>query len=81
MMDWTDVHFRQLARMLSRHTWLYTEMVVDQTVVHQSHNLVRPAPTSLSRLESIASLCEKAHHEAGETKRRAGKPRGSRVVA
>ena len=28
MMDWTDVYFRQLARLLSRHTWLYTEMVV-----------------------------------------------------
>jgi len=39
------VHFRQLARMLSRHTWLYTEMVVDQTVVHQSHNLVCPRTT------------------------------------
>lgn len=33
-MDWTDVHYRQLARLLSRHTWLYTEMVVDATVLH-----------------------------------------------
>lgn len=27
MMDWTDRHFRYLARQLSRHTLLYTEMV------------------------------------------------------
>lgn len=25
---------RQLARLISRHTWLYTEMVVDQTIIH-----------------------------------------------
>lgn len=34
MMDWTDLHYRQLARMISRHTWLYTEMVVDKTLIH-----------------------------------------------
>ncbi|KAK9818858.1 hypothetical protein WJX74_002305 [Apatococcus lobatus] len=34
MMDWTDVHYRQLARLMSRHTWLYTEMVVDSTLIH-----------------------------------------------
>lgn len=33
-MDWTDVHYRQLARCISKHTWLYTEMVVDQTILH-----------------------------------------------
>ncbi|GIL92753.1 hypothetical protein Vretimale_11743 [Volvox reticuliferus] len=33
-MDWTDVHFRQLARLLSRRTWLWTEMVVDKTILH-----------------------------------------------
>ena len=33
-MDWTDVHFRQLARLISKHTWLWTEMVVDNTVIH-----------------------------------------------
>ena len=34
-MDWTDVHYRQLARLISRHTWLWTEMVVDNTLIHQ----------------------------------------------
>lgn len=34
MMDWTDLHFRQLCRMISKHTWLYTEMIVDQTLIH-----------------------------------------------
>jgi tRNA-dihydrouridine synthase A len=33
-MDWTDVHYRQLARCISKNTWLYTEMVVDQTILH-----------------------------------------------
>lgn len=34
MMDYTDVHYRQLARLLSKNTWLYTEMVVDKTILH-----------------------------------------------
>lgn len=33
-MDWTDVHYRQLARLLSAKAWLYTEMVVDATLLH-----------------------------------------------
>lgn len=33
-MDWTDVHFRQLARIISKRTWLWTEMVVDKTIIH-----------------------------------------------
>ena len=40
MMDQTGVHFRQLARLLSKHTWLYTEMVVDNTLLHQQPDLV-----------------------------------------
>lgn len=38
-MDWTDRHYRFLARMLTRHTLMYTEMVVDQTILHQRENL------------------------------------------
>lgn len=39
MMDWTDVHYRQLARLMSRNVWLYTEMVVDSTLIHNlSHD-------------------------------------------
>jgi tRNA-dihydrouridine synthase A len=33
-MDWTDLHYRQLARLISKHTWLWTEMVVDKTILH-----------------------------------------------
>ena len=33
-MEWTDVHFRQLVRLISKHTWLWTEMVVDKTIIH-----------------------------------------------
>lgn len=41
MMDYTDNHFRALARLLTRHAWLYTEMVVADTIVHQEKNLDR----------------------------------------
>lgn len=34
MMDVTDRHFRALARLISRQATLYTEMVVDRTVIH-----------------------------------------------
>ncbi|XP_077252829.1 uncharacterized protein LOC143892243 isoform X2 [Tasmannia lanceolata] len=41
MMDWTDCHYRTLARLISKHAWLYTEMVVAETIVHQKENLDR----------------------------------------
>ncbi|XP_068636576.1 uncharacterized protein [Aristolochia californica] len=41
MMDWTDNHYRTLARLISKHAWLYTEMVVAETIVHQKENLDR----------------------------------------
>ena len=34
MMDWTDRHFRYLARLISRHTVLYTEMVTSGALIH-----------------------------------------------
>jgi hypothetical protein len=40
MMDWTDNHYRTLARLISKHAWLYTEMVVADTLTHQQDNLV-----------------------------------------
>ncbi|XP_042491889.1 tRNA-dihydrouridine(20/20a) synthase-like isoform X2 [Macadamia integrifolia] len=41
MMEWTDNHYRTLARFISKHAWLYTEMVVAETIVHQNDNLDR----------------------------------------
>ncbi|KMZ75812.1 tRNA-dihydrouridine synthase [Zostera marina] len=41
MMDWTDNHYRTLARLISKHACLYTEMVVAETIVHQQDNLDR----------------------------------------
>ena len=41
MMEYTDTHFRHLARLLSRNTWLYTEMVVDSTITYNEHKLER----------------------------------------
>ncbi|MDN7672996.1 tRNA dihydrouridine(20/20a) synthase DusA [Burkholderia oklahomensis] len=34
MMDWTDRHCRSFHRTISRHTWLYTEMVTTGALVH-----------------------------------------------
>eukprot|EP00741_Cyanophora_paradoxa_P012957 tig00020660_g12513.t1 len=34
MMDYTDKNMRYMMRLLTRKTWLYTEMVVDSTIVH-----------------------------------------------
>jgi tRNA-dihydrouridine synthase A len=34
MMDWTDRHCRAFHRILTRHAWLYTEMVTAAAVVH-----------------------------------------------
>lgn len=34
MMDWTDRHCRTFHRLLSRHTWLYTEMVTTGALLH-----------------------------------------------
>ena len=39
MMGVTDKHWRHLARLLSRRTLLYTEMVVDSAIVHNSSDL------------------------------------------
>nr|POF05760.1 trna-dihydrouridine(20/20a) synthase [Quercus suber] len=41
MMDWTDNHYRTLARLISKHAWLYTEMLAAETIVYQKDNLDR----------------------------------------
>ncbi|KAK4414467.1 tRNA-dihydrouridine(20/20a) synthase [Sesamum alatum] len=41
MMEYTDNHFRTLARLISKHAWLYTEMIAAETIVHQKGNLDR----------------------------------------
>ncbi|WP_242518297.1 tRNA dihydrouridine(20/20a) synthase DusA [Thiorhodovibrio litoralis] len=34
MLDWTDRHFRFFARLISRHVWLYSEMVTTGALIH-----------------------------------------------
>lgn len=41
MMEFTDNHYRTLARLISKHAWLYTEMIAAETIVHQKGNLDR----------------------------------------
>ncbi|OQS00172.1 tRNA-dihydrouridine synthase [Thraustotheca clavata] len=38
MMDWTDRHYRFMMRHITKKTLLYTEMVVDKTLLHQQQN-------------------------------------------
>jgi tRNA-dihydrouridine synthase A len=35
MMEWTDVYYRTLARLMTKRTWLYTEMIVDKTLIYK----------------------------------------------
>jgi tRNA-dihydrouridine synthase A len=46
MMDYTDRHFRQLVRLVSNRTLLYTEMVSANAVAHESRRRRRPPPSS-----------------------------------
>ena len=39
MMEWTDRHFRYMMRKITKETLLYTEMVVDSTLLHQTSRL------------------------------------------
>ncbi|XP_065872317.1 uncharacterized protein [Euphorbia lathyris] len=41
MMEWTDTHYRTFARIISKHAWLYTEMLAAETIVYQQGNLDR----------------------------------------
>ncbi|KAA8515670.1 hypothetical protein F0562_018719 [Nyssa sinensis] len=41
MMEWTNTHYRTLARLISKHAWLYTEMIAAETIVYQKGNLDR----------------------------------------
>eukprot|EP00854_Cymbomonas_tetramitiformis_P022636 gene22636-27329_t len=43
MMECTDKHYRCLARLLTRHTQLYTEMVVDQSIIYNQAQVIGPA--------------------------------------
>ena len=34
MLDWTDRHYRHMARQITHHAWLYTEMVTTGALIH-----------------------------------------------
>ena len=34
MLDWTDRHYRYMARQISQHTWLYTEMIHASAIIY-----------------------------------------------
>ncbi|RYG47650.1 tRNA dihydrouridine(20/20a) synthase DusA, partial [archaeon] len=43
MMEWTDRHYRYMMRLMTRHTKLYTEMMVDNMLIHSKN-----APANLA---------------------------------
>ena len=70
MMDWTTRDYRYLARLISRHTLLYTEMVTAHTVLHGPRDALlafdsaeHPVAVQLggsdaALLTEAASICE-----------------------
>ena len=50
MMKWTNRHFRYLIRLMSKHTILWTEMVVGDTLVHNLDNLPLVVPNIMELL-------------------------------
>ncbi|MBA0796460.1 hypothetical protein Gohar_007228, partial [Gossypium harknessii] len=72
MMEWTDNHYRTLARLISKHAWLYTEMLAAETIVYQQGNLDKflgyspeqhPVVLQIggSKLENLAKATELAN--------------------
>ncbi|WCJ18500.1 tRNA-dihydrouridine(20/20a) synthase [Euphorbia peplus] len=72
MMEWTDTHYRTFARIISKHAWLYTEMLAAETIVYQQANLDRflayspqqhPIVLQIggNNLENLAKATELAH--------------------
>ena len=55
MMDWTDRHYRYLARLMSRRTTLYTEMVVDHAIVGATRD------GALDRVKRMLAFNEEEH--------------------
>ncbi len=38
MLDWTDRHYRYMARQITQHAWLYSEMVTTGALIHGDRN-------------------------------------------
>ena len=38
MLDWTDRHYRYMARQITKNTWLYTEMINAGAIIHGDPN-------------------------------------------
>src|SRR5690606_6011783 len=69
MMDWTTREFRYLLRLITRHTLLYTEMVVAQAVIHGNRERLlkfdaAEHPVALQLGGSDPALLAKAAHIA-----------------
>ncbi len=76
MVDWTDRHFRYFMRQISKHTRLYTEMIVDDAIIHGNldkllgfNNLEHPLIVQLggsnpSKLVLASKKCQEFGYDA-----------------
>ena len=85
MMDCTDRHYRYFMRLLTQHTWLYTEMVTAQAVKHgdrdylldysqQEHPLVLQLGGSDPELLALATTVATEHYAYDEINLNVGCP-------
>eukprot|EP01035_Chromulina_nebulosa_P002734 gene2734-3723_t len=87
MMEWTDPHFRALMRGITKRTVLYTEMVVDDTVLHspnldfylgnygnQHPSVIQLGGSDPTTLAQAAELCERYGGGYGEINLNCGCP-------
>eukprot|EP00914_Ancora_sagittata_P011335 GHVO01022042.1.p1 GENE.GHVO01022042.1~~GHVO01022042.1.p1 ORF type:complete len:218 (-),score=27.12 GHVO01022042.1:169-822(-) len=56
MLHVTDTHYRNFMRLLTRHTILWTEMIVDNSIIHNTDNIPRHLPYGLDEGPVICQL-------------------------
>ena len=66
MMEWTNPHWRSFIRGVTRKTVLYTEMVVDGTITHQSNNLDVLVGQNIFENPSVIQLGGNSPEELGK---------------
>ena len=63
MMDWTDRHCRFFLRLISKHAYLYTEMITTGAILHGDADSFHLKPSD-RRLQLLQRIRDEAHHQA-----------------
>ena len=87
MMEWTDAHYRMFMRGLTKKTVLYTEMVVDDTIIHgpgldffvgkyieEQPSIIQVGGHDPEKLGKAAEICEQYGAGYGEINLNCGCP-------